>query len=127
MGDRQYLTQMLTNLVENAIKYAVGEDKRVRVEIGMAPFASPGPGAHGGDGQAGEGWGWLRVIDNGPGIPAEHLPHLFDRFYRVDKSRGRLEEAGGDGSTAEGEPGGSGLGLSIVQWIAQGARGRDPD
>ena len=43
MGDRQYLMQMLTNLVENAIKYAVGEDKRVRVETGMAPFASQGP------------------------------------------------------------------------------------
>ena len=119
MGDRQYLIQMLTNLVENAIKYAVGEEKRVRVETGMIPLASPGPGARAGNDQAGEGWGWLRVIDNGPGIPAEHLPHLFDRFYRVDKSRGRLAEAGGDGSTAEGEPGGSGLGLSIVQWIAQ--------
>jgi heavy metal sensor kinase len=97
-GDRQHLLQMLTNLVENAIKYSNGENKRVSVETG-----------------ANDGSAWVRVSDNGLGIAPEHIPHLFDRFYRVDKARTRE-----DGSDPEiGSPGGSGLGLSIVQWIAR--------
>jgi signal transduction histidine kinase len=103
LGDRQYLLQMVSNLVENAIKYSKGENKRVWVETGAA------------DGSA-----WVRVSDNGPGIAAEHIPHLFDRFYRVDKARTREPEAGGDGTS----PSGSGLGLSIVQWIAQVHEGK---
>ncbi len=71
-GDRQYLLQMLSNLVENAIKYTTGVTRRVRVETGKS-------GAN----------AWVRVSDTGPGIAAEHLPHLFDRFYRVDKARTR--------------------------------------
>jgi signal transduction histidine kinase len=103
LGDRQYLLQMVSNLVENAIKYSIGENKRVWVETGAV------------DGSA-----WVRVSDNGPGIAAEHIPHLFDRFYRVDKARTREPEAGGDGTS----PTGSGLGLSIVQWIAQVHEGK---
>ncbi len=98
LGDRQYLLQMLSNLVENAIKYSTGDHKRVWVETGAT------------DGRA-----WVRVSDNGPGIAAEHIPHLFDRFYRVDKARTREAGTDGDGNS----PNGSGLGLSIVQWIAQ--------
>ncbi len=96
-GDRQYLLQMLSNLVENAIKYTTGDKKRVCVETGTA------------DGSA-----WVRVSDTGPGIAPEHLPHLFDRFYRVDKARTRDAEA----ESVPRSPSGSGLGLSIVQWIA---------
>jgi heavy metal sensor kinase len=96
-GDRQYLLQMLSNLVENAIKYTTGDNKRVSVETGT-----------------GGGSAWVRVSDNGPGIAPEHLPHLFDRFYRVDKARTRDEGT----ESAPRSPSGSGLGLSIVQWIA---------
>ena len=108
-GDRQYLSQMVTNLVENAIKYAGGRGKHVRIETGTR--AQPG-GAQ----------AWLSVEDDGPGIPPDHLPHLFGRFYRVDPARARRQE-----ETAEGEPDkepeGSGLGLSIVQWIARAHQG----
>ncbi len=97
-GDRQYLLQMLANLVDNAIKYSNGKNKRVSVETGTS------------DGRV-----WVRVSDNGPGIAPEHIPHLFDRFYRVDKARSRDDGSDPDRSS----PSGSGLGLSIVQWIAQ--------
>ena len=54
---------------------------------------------------------FLDVIDQGPGIPSEHQPHVFDRFYRVDKARTR-------------EWGGAGLGLSITRWAVE-AHGGD--
>lgn len=98
LGDRQSLLQMLSNLVENAIKYTSGDKKQVCVETGTTDSTA-----------------WVRVSDDGPGIAPEHLPHLFDRFYRVDKARTR----DATGETNAGTPSGSGLGLSIVQWIAQ--------
>lgn len=94
-GDRRWLLQMVSNLVENGIKYAGSSDPHVRVETGLA-----------------DGKGWLHVTDNGPGIPPEHLAHIFERFYRVDKSRARIEGA-------NEPPSGSGLGLSIVHWIVR--------
>lgn len=69
-GDRQYLLQLIGNLVENGIKYTSGPDRFVRVETGAEDSRS-----------------WVRVSDNGQGIAPEHLPHLFDRFYRVDQAR----------------------------------------
>lgn len=93
-GNRQLLLQLVSNLIENGIKYTSGEDKFVRVEI-----------------ETGGETARLRVTDNGRGIPAEHLPHLFDRFYRADQARARDE--------SDDAPGGTGLGLSIVQSIVQ--------
>jgi signal transduction histidine kinase len=104
LGDHQSLTQMLTNLVENAIKYTAqnqpGKTRHVLIETGTHLIRT---------------LGWVRVTDTGPGISSEHLDHLFDRFYRVDQSRTRAED------TTDGEvaPTGSGLGLAIVESIAQ--------
>jgi signal transduction histidine kinase len=91
---------MLTNLVENAIKYARQDGGTVKVETGL-------------ENRKGQNGGFMRVEDNGPGIPAGHLPHLFERFYRVDQARSRDEK--GEDSSATG----SGLGLAISQSIAQ--------
>ena len=88
--DADRLRRIVENLVDNAIKYTPSGG---RVEISSRP--SPSGGA------------LLQVRDNGPGIGAEHLPRIFERFYRVDKARSR-------------ELGGTGLGLSIVRHLAEG-------
>ena len=77
--------QVLYNLMENGIKYSAQENGFVRAEA-----------------RAEDGRVVITVTDNGIGIPDEDLPHVFDRFYRVDKMRSR-------------EVGGTGLGLSIVK------------
>jgi signal transduction histidine kinase len=108
-GDRQFLSQMLSNLVDNAIKYSEGRDCRVRIESGMKASET---------GQS----AWVRVVDNGLGIAPQHLEHIFERFYRVDQARSHnsiIEEQDDKDS-----PSGSGLGLSIVQWVAQAHGGR---
>ena len=97
-GDRQHLVMMVSNLVENGIKYAAGKDKKVSIETGRTGEIA-----------------WVRVSDNGPGIAPEHLSHLFDRFYRIDQARTRRD----DQATGPKSPAGSGLGLSIVQWIVK--------
>ncbi|HEX6552305.1 MAG TPA: ATP-binding protein [Ktedonobacteraceae bacterium] len=103
-GDPQYLGQMLTNLIENGIKYTSGTGKRVHVELACEQ----------------KRWGIVRVQDDGPGISDEHLPYLFERFYRVDKARSRRQKGPVQSSKpGREEPGGSGLGLSIVLWIVQ--------
>ena len=72
LGDRQHLVQMVSNLVDNGIKYAAGDHRRVFIETGKTGETA-----------------WVRISDNGPGIAPEHLSHLFDRFYRIDLARTR--------------------------------------
>jgi signal transduction histidine kinase len=92
-GDRPALRQALVNLVDNAIKYS-GEGTRVVVLTGQRP-----------------GHAFVEVRDEGSGIASEHLERVFERFYRVDKSRSR-------------EMGGTGLGLSLVKWAAEAHAGK---
>lgn len=91
-GDQTRLTQLLANLVENAIKYTPAGEVTITLERSGREAL-------------------LQVQDTGVGIPAEHLPHIFERFYRVDKARSRAE-------------GGFGLGLAICDWIARSHGGR---
>lgn len=99
-GERVYLTQLLTNLVENALKYTHREDGRVLVVSASKV-------------QDGQPWSLMVITDNGPGIPEEHLPYIFNRFYRLDPARTRTEEG------AAALVSSSGLGLAIAQSIAQ--------
>nr|HET6904410.1 HAMP domain-containing sensor histidine kinase [Ktedonobacteraceae bacterium] len=103
IGDPQYLKRIVMNLVENGIKYTHGIGTRVRVELACEQGR----------------WGVIRVQDDGPGIAEEHLPYLFERFYRVDKARTHSQKEQSCALPDEERPGGTGLGLSIVQWIAQ--------
>lgn len=103
-GDRQYLLQMVSNLVENGVKYS-GRGQTVRVATRMGTERAPGMAV-------------LSVSDNGPGIPQDHILHIFDRFYRADAARSNEPDA--DASSSSG----SGLGLSIVAGIAQAHGGQ---
>ena len=94
VGDQLGLRRAVTNLVENAIRYN-REDGHVVIE----QLASP------------PGWMRLAVRDDGVGIPPAEQSRIFDRFYRVDRSRARTE-------------GGSGLGLSIVAKVVAEQGGR---
>jgi len=87
-GDRDRLRQLLWNLVENALRYTPPNGV-IRLDL-----------------ERENRYAVVRVADTGPGIPTEHLPRVFDRFYRVDRARSRAT-------------GGSGLGLAIVKHIAQ--------
>jgi two-component system sensor histidine kinase BaeS len=94
MGDRDRLEQALQNLAANAIRYAPrGTTVRLMSRLADGGIA-------------------ISVEDDGTaGIAAEHLPHIFDRFYKADASRA-------------GVSGGSGLGLSIVKAIVERHGGR---
>jgi two-component system, OmpR family, sensor kinase len=92
-GDPERLSQMLWNLVHNALRYTPPGGQitvSLRIRAGMAR---------------------MLVADAGVGIPAEHQPRIFERFYRVDRSRSR-------------EDGGAGLGLSIVKQVAEAHGGQ---
>jgi heavy metal sensor kinase len=92
-GDAARLREVFFNLLDNAIKYtAEGGEIEVRVGDNGSEVI-------------------VTVRDTGIGIPVEHLPHVFERFYRVDKARSRAE-------------GGTGLGLSIAQSIIAAHGGR---
>jgi two-component system phosphate regulon sensor histidine kinase PhoR len=85
-ADREAIHQVFTNLIDNALKYGASGG---RITLGA---------------RRSEGGVEFYVRDNGPGISSEHLPRLFERFYRVDKARSR-------------ESGGTGLGLAIAKHI----------
>jgi len=97
-GDRDELTRVFENLVENALKYGASGK---RVDIGFADASAP-------DGTVDV---LVTVRDYGPGIAAEHIPRLTERFYRVDVTQSRAE-------------GGTGLGLALVKHILNRHRGR---
>ena len=99
-GDRDQLTQVFTNLTENALKYGgPGRAVTVRLETGEGRGSMRGPVVR------------AMVVDRGEGIDPLHLPRLTERFYRVDSHRSR-------------EMGGTGLGLAIVKHIVNRHRGR---
>ncbi len=86
--DAESMRMVMRNLLDNAIKYTPSGGRvtlRAQAEDGMVCIA---------------------VSDTGPGIPADHLPHIFERFYRVDKTRSRRQS-------------GAGLGLSLVRSIVE--------
>lgn len=91
-GDRERIEQVVMNIVSNAIKYTPDGGK-IEIHVGT-----------------GKKTVYVRVTDNGIGIPEKDLPRLFERFYRVDKARSR-------------ESGGTGLGLSIAREILQQHKG----
>ncbi|MCL4535749.1 MAG: ATP-binding protein [Bacteroidetes bacterium] len=102
LADPDRVGQVLRNLIANALRYTPsGGTIRVAATL---------------DGQAGSSvrrarFAQVSVADTGSGIPAEDLPHIFDRFYRVDKSRSRAS-------------GGTGLGLAVVKQLVESHGGR---
>ena len=92
-ADAQRISQVMTNLISNAIKHSADEHEVI------IRFTEK------------KKWIITSVIDSGEGIAEEHLPRIFERFYRIDKSRSR-------------EKGGTGLGLAIVKHILEGHRSK---
>ena len=88
MGDPDSLERVIINIVGNAVKYT---PEKGRIEVYSSKVYNDI---------------CIKVIDNGIGIPSEGLPHIFDRFYRVDKARSR-------------DTGGTGLGLAIAKQIIE--------
>ena len=86
--DRERIAQVLNNLLGNAVRFTPAD--------GTVSLTLAAAGA----------WVEVAVEDSGPGIDPEHLPHIFDRFYRVEGSRSR-------------ESGGAGLGLAIVRQLVE--------
>ena len=86
-GDKDRLEQVIVNIISNAIKYTLEGEGKVFVSTGRM-YQNV----------------YIKIKDNGMGIPKDDLPHVFERFYRVDKARSR-------------EQGGTGLGLAISNEI----------
>lgn len=94
-ADSDAIVQVISNLIENGIKYGCGRNStHSRILITASDTTDPVRGVE------------FRVKDFGQGIPSEHLPRIFERFYRVDKARSR-------------ESGGTGLGLAIARHMIQ--------
>jgi signal transduction histidine kinase len=105
-GDPLALERMIGNIVENAIKYTGGVGHQVTIETGERL-------------KGGELWGWVEVADDGPGIAADHLPHIFERFYRAEAARTSAAPADGERAQEDSTSvNGTGLGLAIAQAIA---------
>jgi two-component system phosphate regulon sensor histidine kinase PhoR len=98
LGDRDELTRLFENLIENGLKYGAN-GKRVDIAFTSAVTAD------------GKSEARVSVRDYGPGIAAEHLPRLTERFYRVDVGESRAQ-------------GGTGLGLALVKHILNRHHGR---
>lgn len=92
-GDAQALRRLFLILIDNAVKYTHSGGS-VNVSVGQTNDKA-----------------FVTVTDTGIGIPSDDLPHIFERFYRVDKARSR-------------EQGGSGLGLSIGRWVVEAHGGK---
>ena len=93
LGDAVQIKRMIVNLLDNALRHTpTGGTVRIRIACDQQELI-------------------LCVADTGPGIAPEHLPHLFDRFYRVDSARDR-------------QSGGTGLGLALVKEIAEAHGGQ---
>ncbi len=97
-GNADQLRRLVLNLAENALKYT---PQGSQVVLSCQTATPPSPA-----GASQRDFAAVSVSDTGPGISAEHLPHIFERFYRVDKARSRAA-------------GGTGLGLAIVKGIAE--------
>jgi len=93
IGDEHRLSRVLFNLMNNAYKHAPANST-----VRLMAYASGNEAV-------------IEVCDQGPGIPAEHIPHIFDRFYRSDEARSR-------------EAGGAGLGLAISKRIIEAHEGQ---
>jgi signal transduction histidine kinase len=98
--DSKRIEQVITNLLSNAIRHTP-EGGNITVSLKVVDNKS----------KKSKDSLVISVTDNGEGIPAEHLPHIFERFYRVETSRSRSE-------------GGAGLGLAIVKQMAEAHGGR---
>jgi signal transduction histidine kinase len=92
-ADREKLKRVILNVLENAVKYMDQPQGLITIRLTEQ-----------------EDWVLVQIQDNGHGIPAESLPHIFERFYRADPSR-------------SSNSGGSGLGLAIVKQIIEGHGG----
>jgi heavy metal sensor kinase len=96
-GDRLYVRQAIVNILHNAVKFTpAGGSISAKVEC------------------QGKSWVELSVSDTGPGIAAEHLENVFQRFYRVDESRASHDSCNEMGA---------GLGLSVAQWAIRANNG----
>lgn len=103
VADREKLKRVIMNVIDNSLKYMNKTDKRLEVELRQ--------GGTGDDPETDSETVQIRISDNGPGIEAAALPHIFDRFYRGDPSRNPSQP-------------GSGLGLAIAKRIIEEHGGR---